>query len=276
MSSAVLYVAIVVIWACVLIPRWLRRDSSHASPVADKTAGEVAPGDVASGGGPPGFVASGSVASGGVASGGVASGGAASGGVAFGEDVGESAVDRREDAAGGRPKQDEAPPPPPLTPQESRRRMLAARRRLFGMLMALEVAAIALAVFRMAALWVVIPPSVMLGWYMLLLREAARADAERASHELEAAQARARARERARARPAAREPMAAGAGPASVAGAGAAGSAAGYEDASPGRDFAPGLAGKYITSNAEVIDISARTEDYYQHATENKLRAVGD
>lgn len=258
MSSAVLYVAIVVIWACVLIPRWLRRDSSHASPVADKTAGEVAPGDVASGGGSSGFVA-------------------------FGEDVGESAVDRQEDAAGGPPKQDEAPPPPPppLTPEESRRRMLAARRRLFGMLMALEVAAIALAVFRMAALWVVIPPSVMLGWYMLLLREAARADAERASHELEAAHARARARERARARarPGAREPVAAAAGPASVAGAGAAGAAgsvAGYEDASPGRDFAPGLAGKYITSNAEVIDISARTEDYYQHATENKLRAVGD
>lgn len=276
MSSAVLYVAIVVIWACVLIPRWLRRESSHASPVADKTAGEVAPGDAASGDGPSGFAAPGSVASGGVAS-----SGAASDAVAFGEDVGESAVDRQEDAAGGPPKQDEAPPPPPLTPEESRRRMLAARRRLFGMLMALEVAAIALAVFGMAALWVVIPPSVMLGWYMLLLREAARADAERASHELEAAHARARARERARARagPAAREPVAAAAGPASVAGAGSAGtagSAAGYEDAGPGRDFAPGLAGKYITSNAEVIDISARTEDYYQHATENKLRAVGD
>lgn len=276
MSSAVLYVAIVVIWACVLIPRWLRRESSHASPVADKTAGEVAPGDAASGDGPSGFAAPGSVASGGVAS-----SGAASDAVAFGEDVGESAVDRQEDAAGGPPKQDEAPPPPPLTPEESRRRMLAARRRLFGMLMALEVAAIALAVFGMAALWVVIPPSVMLGWYMLLLREAARADAERASHELEAVHARARARERARARagPAAREPVAAAAGPASVAGAGSAGtagSAAGYEDAGPGRDFAPGLAGKYITSNAEVIDISARTEDYYQHATENKLRAVGD
>ena len=28
MSSAILYVAIVVIWAGVLIPRWLRRDSS--------------------------------------------------------------------------------------------------------------------------------------------------------------------------------------------------------------------------------------------------------
>ena len=28
MSSAILYVAIVVIWAAVLIPRWLRRDSA--------------------------------------------------------------------------------------------------------------------------------------------------------------------------------------------------------------------------------------------------------
>ena len=29
MSSAILYLAIVAIWACVLIPRWLRRDSAR-------------------------------------------------------------------------------------------------------------------------------------------------------------------------------------------------------------------------------------------------------
>ena len=38
MSSAILYVAIVVIWACVLIPRWLRRDSSATASVAALTA----------------------------------------------------------------------------------------------------------------------------------------------------------------------------------------------------------------------------------------------
>ncbi len=36
MSSAILYLAIVAIWACVLIPRWLRRDSARgaSAPVA--------------------------------------------------------------------------------------------------------------------------------------------------------------------------------------------------------------------------------------------------
>ena len=38
MSSAILYLAIVAIWACVLIPRWLRRDSARgaSAPVAAK------------------------------------------------------------------------------------------------------------------------------------------------------------------------------------------------------------------------------------------------
>ena len=32
MSSAILYLAIVAIWACVLIPRWLRRDPARGVP----------------------------------------------------------------------------------------------------------------------------------------------------------------------------------------------------------------------------------------------------
>jgi hypothetical protein len=57
----------------------------------------------------------------------------------------------------------------------------------------------------------------------------------------------------------------------------AAAQAAGYEDAGPGRDFAPGLAGKYTTSNAEVIPIPERAdEDFYDQYKQNKLRAVGD
>ena len=71
--------------------------------------------------------------------------------------------------------------------------MLAARRRLLLMLIGLEAAAIALAVLGLAAVWVVIPPSIMLIGYLLLLREAGQADAERARHEAEAAE-RARAR----------------------------------------------------------------------------------
>jgi hypothetical protein len=47
------------------------------------------------------------------------------------------------------------------------------------MLLALSVASGALAGARMAAWWVIVPPSVMLLGYLLLLREAAQADAER-------------------------------------------------------------------------------------------------
>src|SRR6266567_1589643 len=36
LSSAILYVAIVAIWAGVLIPRWLRRDSSAGSEGSDR------------------------------------------------------------------------------------------------------------------------------------------------------------------------------------------------------------------------------------------------
>ena len=50
MSSAILYLAIVVIWACVLIPRWLRRDSARgASNEPDATiSGDTIPGEVVS------------------------------------------------------------------------------------------------------------------------------------------------------------------------------------------------------------------------------------
>ena len=49
-SSAILYVAIVVIWACVLIPRWLRRDralgdNSYGDSRDQATPGDLAPSD---------------------------------------------------------------------------------------------------------------------------------------------------------------------------------------------------------------------------------------
>ena len=47
------------------------------------------------------------------------------------------------------------------------------------MLLGLSVASGVLASTRMAAWWVIVPPSVMLLGYLLLLREAAKADAER-------------------------------------------------------------------------------------------------
>ena len=159
---------------------------------------------------------------------------------------------------------------------------MAGRRRLLGMLIALEIAAIALAVLGLAAMWVVIPPSIMLIGYVLLLREAAQADAEGAQREAEAAaHTQARERERARAR-AARARARAGQRGTAVEGTDVAGAAAAlaakfaaapvpadYEES--GRDFAPGLAGKYTTSNA---DQESAVEDYSYEAP--RLRAVGD
>jgi hypothetical protein len=241
MSSAILYLAIVAIWACVLIPRWLRRDSARGgSAPAAEPAVTVEPEAEA------------------------------------------------EDGAPAHVEADEAPrwvpsfarPAAPPSAEESRRRMLAARRRLLLMLIGLEAAAIALAVLGLAAVWVVVPPTIMLAGYLLLLREAAQADAERARYEAEAA---ARAAERARAlhAQARRVTPADGTSTKGIAEAAAVLAAkfaaapvpADYEDSGPGRDFAPGLAGKYTTSNAA----EGADEDYYDDTYEApRLRAVGD
>jgi len=249
MSSAILYLAIIAIWACVLIPRWLKRDSVRGAtapapaPVADEPI-ELGDEDLP-------------------------------------EDTGEAVAPAARVAA-------------PLDPDESRRRMLAARRRLLVMLIGLEIAAITLAVLRLAAIWVVVPPTIMLVGYLLLLREAGRADAEYAQHEAEAiAAARARERAGARAEQAHRATPAEGTSTQGISAAAAtlvakfAAAPVPDDFEEPGRDFAPGLAGKYTTSNAHVepADTSdfddedyydADDEDYYDADDESPLRAVGD
>jgi hypothetical protein len=57
--------------------------------------------------------------------------------------------------------------------------VLAARQRLLGLLLVLTIATGTLAAIRMAAWWVIVPPTVMLLSYVVLLRQAAKADAER-------------------------------------------------------------------------------------------------
>jgi hypothetical protein len=166
--------------------------------------------------------------------------------------------------------------PLPLTPEESRQRMLTARRRLLITLLALEIAACALVLLNMAAMWVALPPSVMLFGYLMLLREAARADAEHAHREEEAAYAHTRARARAKAR--AQAAQRAAASPRTVAPPAppAAPKPDEYQDLGHGRDFAPGLAGKYTTSNAEAIDASEEDDEDYYDQYQHRLRAVGD
>jgi hypothetical protein len=238
MSSAILYLAIVAIWACVLIPRWLRRDSARggSAPVAAEPPVPVEPEAEAEDGAPA--------------------------------DVEADEAPWRASAFGRGAE--------PLSAEESRRRMLAARRRLLLMLIGLEAAAIALAVLRLAAVWVVVPPTIMLLGYLLLLREAAAADAERAQYEAEAvARAQARDAQAQRVTPAEGTSTTGIAEAAAVLAArfAAAPVPADYEDSGPGRDFAPGLAGKYTASNADAGTVD---EDGYDAYEAPRLRAVGD
>jgi small-conductance mechanosensitive channel len=127
------------------------------------------------------------------------------------------------------------------------KKVLSARRRLLGMLLVLAIASGVLAFTKMAAWWVVAPPTVMLLGYMVLLHEAGKADAER--------------RELARTRAAADAAEAA--------------AAAAAKRAAP-----PAPAARPPAPDAEVIDISASLtvagHKFYDQYADTKLRAVGD
>ena len=256
MSSAILYVAIVAIWACVLIPRWLHRETAGTETEStDHSSERIVPSPLRA----PSSSSSPEVEA------------------------------SRGDAPLGRPRA-------PLPQTETRRRMLAARRRMLLMLLALQAAAVSLTVLHLAALWVLLPPTIMLVGYLLLLREAAQADAEHAERHASRSRAQAAAKPRPRAAaanaatpPPAAPPVAPPAGAPSSAFVAAFGPAAAtptapaapsapaaqtpipepapedYSDLGNGRDYAPGLAGKYTTSNSDVIDFT----QYYK-------RAVGD
>jgi hypothetical protein len=68
----------------------------------------------------------------------------------------------------------------PQTEAPGRAHVLQARRRLLTTLVTLAIAALACTAANLAPWWIVVPPVGMLGIYVLLLREAAQADAEQA------------------------------------------------------------------------------------------------
>ena len=135
---------------------------------------------------------------------------------------------------------------------ERRARMIRGRRRMLCMLLVLTVGAVCLAYVGVAAWWIVVPPTVLLAGYLLLLREAAHADAEareRQARERSAAMAR-RAREARQAADAQR------------------GTGTGSSPAWPAHETLP---------PAEIIDISERIGDQlYDQYADARLRAVGD
>jgi hypothetical protein len=185
LSSAILYVAIVVIWAAVLIPRWLRRDPAVAvaegeieeEAAMDTVAEELAPL-------PPAVPAPPlSLRRPEPARAETARPEKARDDVAperrprAAEDRGTREDDRlvREDV---RPSRDEAADRE-LQDDPGHQRVVKARKRLMLMLIALTVGAGLLAGTKMAAWWVIVPPVIMLAGYTLLLREAAAADRQR-------------------------------------------------------------------------------------------------
>jgi hypothetical protein len=240
LSSAILYVAIVAIWAGVLIPRWLRRDSAGNQRASEDLTSADAETSASA------------------------------------EEAAEPAPPprRRDDTAGpARPARPQArvparveAPVPARDPVPARAevrapasesaevpdggpghrehtKVLTARRRLLYMLLVLAIGSGALAVTKMAAWWVVVPPTVMLIGYTGMLREASKADAER--------------RELARTR------------------ATAAAAVAAAERAAPPVPAAP-----VPGPDAEVIDISASLSvaghKFYDQYADAKQRAVGD
>lgn len=241
MSSAILYLAIVAIWAVVLVPRWLRPRSAAPKPVpvpAESPDGgwreAVGPGQDA---GAPLAVST---------DGPDAAGEPVGGEVMASSDAGDEAV---ADVA-----EEGAPAAAGPSPVNRRAEVLKARRRLLSTLITLTVIAVALVVTRIDAYWIVIPPTALLGGYLALLRKFAHIDAERARRAARIRRAEARAET-------GQEPAA----PLPAAPTGA------EPEFGSAPDAPEPLGG------AEIIDISGRIGDQvYDQYSDAANRAVGD
>jgi hypothetical protein len=158
MSSAILYVAIVAIWAFVLIPRWLRRPHLLGGEVSEPTI--LVDADNSEESGDDQISAPDSAPQ-----------------VAYHADA--AAADEPPDVAQER-RRGASPARRAALPLQGRTRVLQARRRLLTVLVALTAAAGVCVYLKLTSWWACIPPGGMLGIYLLLLREAALADAEQA------------------------------------------------------------------------------------------------
>jgi hypothetical protein len=263
LSSAILYVAIVAIWAGVLIPRWLRRDSGErasdeAGPEQQVQAAGDEPVPVPSGRDldAPGARGADSPRGRGAGRADTAQARPGAAEERSGAAVGRpGAVEARWRAGGARPgaaearREDVAARPADGHEQDGRRghrdqeraRVLTARRRLLMLLLVLTAGSFGLAFTRLAAGWVMLPPTAMLLGYLGVLRAAAKVDAER--------------REQARSRRAG-------------------------ATAAPLAPAAPRVPVRPPAPDAEVIHISASLgepdEQPYDQYADAKLRAVGD
>jgi hypothetical protein len=167
LSSAILYFAIVAIWAGILMPRWLR-PSAHRHR-AEEATHETAAQEVLATFAQPGL------------------------------DTEESEESERTAAAedtepaertAARTAEDgeQAAPWSAETVAARRANVLRARRRMLTTLVVLTLGAIGIAVTHIAAWWVIVPPGALLGGFLLMLREASRSDAARARRQARSAE----------------------------------------------------------------------------------------
>jgi hypothetical protein len=240
-SSAILLAAIVAIWACALVPRWVRRaHEAQAEPRADQWQAEDGVPET-----DPGYWTPEAEDE-------------------YADEIAYEAEAAYQARAMGQPEDGAGRPVHagpaqlavlPAGPADGRSRVLQARRRTLTMLVLLCAAAVGARVLGLAHSWIVIPPAGMLAMYLLLLRVAAHADAENAArraaaHSRAAARARAAALRSARAAAAARERA---------------------------REAAEAAAPE---QTAEVIDIAARAaqseDQLYDQYADATARAIGD
>jgi hypothetical protein len=159
LSGAILYLAIVAIWAVVLVPRWLRPRQAPPQPVP-VPAQDADPGwrDPVN----PGRDTAGTWT-------------ASIGGP---DTVGEHAPG--EDAAGSPAEDEPQEQETSSSPVGRRPEVVKARRLMRTALIALTVIAGVLAVTGVGAYWILIPPVTLLSSYLLLLRKFTHFDAQRA------------------------------------------------------------------------------------------------
>ena len=310
MSSAILYAAIVAIWIGVIVPRWLRHDhardghlrlrrfSRRRDTVPNAGAASARAGfsdDIR-----PRYSSFGGPGTAPTAQGAPEEAVADPSGSEFDaatpvRPYGWSAEEYlRQERTGerdprGKPERRHAGRPPrphngeqavpgpgerPRTADSERRPgVVRSRRRMLSMLVVVMAIAIGFAYFSVAAWWIVVPPTVLLLGYLMLLREAGHADAEareraavrpRRAREAETQRSREAEAHRAAAARRAAEAQRDQARRAAPAG-------------TPPGEPAPVWAADETVSHAEIIDISERVGDQlYDQYADTKLRAVGN